>query len=89
MSKFKLSNKIIPYHIQMGPTSNDKRSLVRSDKRQKGKHRERESHVKTAETGVMYLQVKEQQGFPGAGKRQERTTSIPKASGRSTALLTL
>lgn len=47
MIKFKLSNKIIPYHIQMGPTPNDKRSLVRSDKRQKGKHREREGHVKT------------------------------------------
>ena len=47
MSKFKLSNKIIPYHIQMGPTSNDKKLLVRSDKRQKGKHREREGHVKT------------------------------------------
>ena len=47
MIKFKLSNKIIPNHIQMGSTSNDKRSLVRSDKRQKGKYREREGHVKT------------------------------------------
>ena len=45
MIKFKLS--IIPYHIQMGPISNDKRSLVRSDKRQKGKYKEREGHVKT------------------------------------------